>query len=292
MTRRPPPLNALQAFEAAARHSSFAKASIELNITRSAVSHRIKVVENHFGAKVFDRSSKMIELTSAGAAYLAVARKALSALDQLAEQWTVSRKRPVRISAPPTFARMILMPRLLSYLALSPLAEVAVELSMSQLDFRTSEADLYIRFGVGCYVDMECQLLHQEPVVAVASPDFIAAQRIHRLGDLAQPHLLRSRLEPWRPWLMTAGLDWSEPKVGHRFEDLALLYEAAAGGLGVALARQSLAAPLIRTGALQPLFGIEAVPEHAYYLVHSRHALQRPEVSRLVDWLLRGETNA
>jgi len=287
MNNRLPPIHALTAFEAAARLASFAKAAVELNITRSAVSHRIRLIENTLNAPLFERSKHGVELTPTGAAYLPRARKAVSALQELGD-YNDARLQRLRITltAPPSFSRQVLLPLLQPFLREYPDIEITLEVAMSQVDFRASAADLNIRFGVGNYEGVECQLLLREAVFAVASEHYAAELGLEVPEDLSRALLLRSRLEPWRPWFAAAGLDWSEPRSGHRFEDLSLLYSAAASGLGIALARRSLARPLLREGALVPLFGVEALSTYSYYLLYDSAARERPAVARLIDWLL------
>lgn len=279
-------MHALYAFEAVARLFSFSKAAEELNVTRSAVSHRIQMLEDLLGAPAFERGRPSLSLTPTGAAYLIVVRKALAALTDVAAQ-TGERPNKTRITmtAPPTFARMVILPRLKSFLDSHPNIEIALEISNSQLDYKAGEFDLDIRFGTGHHVGRESRILLDEVIFPVASPSYIKERCITAPADLKHAQFLRSRLEPWRPWFSAAGLDFQEPTEGHRFEDLSLLYHAAAQGLGVALARASLVRPLLDAEALVPLFDVMAKSDYAYYALYEQGSFDRPEVASFVDWL-------
>lgn len=285
--KKAPPLHVLQAFEAVARLSSFSKAATELNVTRSAVSHRIEMLEDLLGALAFERTPRSPRLTPTGAAYLVAVRRALAALDDVAAlTGEPGRKKRITMSMPPTIARMVVLPRLKGFLSQHPNVEIALELSLSQVDCKAGETDFDVRFGTGHHVGMESRVLLDEPIFPVASPTYIEQHRLECPADLSGAQLLRSRLEPWKPWFAAAGLAWLEPDKGHRFEDLSLVYVAAAEGLGVALGRGLLVRPLLETGALVPLFDIAARSPHAYYVVYEKTALARPEVASMVDWLL------
>lgn len=289
MVKRAPPLHVLFAFEAVARLSSFSKAAEELSVTRSAVSHRIQMLEEMLGSPVFDRTQRSLMPTPTGAAYLIAVRRALAALNDVAAQvGETSRKKRIALTMPPTIARMIVLPRLRSFLDQYPDVEVSIELSMSQLDYKVGDTDLDIRFGTGNHAGMESRCLLGEPIFVVASPRYVEENGLREPKDLARAQFLRSKLEIWRPWFVAAGLDWDEPRAGHRFEDLSLLYQAAASGLGVALARASLAKPLLDAGALVSLFDVTAASPYAYYLVYHQAVVERLEVASLLEHLLQG----
>lgn len=290
MTKRTPPLHVLYAFESVARLTSFTRAAAELNVTRSAVSRRIQMLEHQLSEAVFERGTRSVMLTSTGAAYLITVRKALIALEDVAEQsGAAPRKKRLSLTMPPAFARMLMLPWLRLFLQQNQDIEVSVEISMSQLDYRVSDTDLDIRFGTGKHKAMESYVLVKEKVFPIASPTYIDRLGLNEPRDLARAHLLRSRLEPWSPWFQAAGLDWDEPDSGHRFEDLSLLYHAAEMEMGVALARGSLARSLLKSGAVRQLFETAADSPYTYHLVYNRDVLKRPEVARFVESLLAAD---
>lgn len=288
MAKRFPPLPVLQAFETACRLGSFSAAANELNVTRSAISHRISLLEDLLGGPVFERDTRNIILTPTGAAYLPRVSKALVALDDVAKPIVAGpRVQHIRLSMPPTIARMVVLPRLKPFLDRHPEIEIALELSQSQLDYRTHDTDIDIRFGTGRHPGKECRRFSDDLVFPVASPDYAERHKLETPADLDRAKLLRSRLEPWKPWFNAAGLpDRSEPERGHRFEDLALAYHAAALGMGVALARAALARNLLASGNLVRLFETEAHSPHAYYVVYDSGVMERPACAALLAWLL------
>ena len=285
-----PPLHALRAFEAAARHGSFTKAADELCVTRSAISHRIQLLEALLGQPLFQRKGQALALTAKGSAYLASVSKALDSLQDIAlpnSADVAAGTWPVVVATPPTFARMTLVPRLGEFLAAHPGIEMAIHVSAPLLDSSSGEADVEIRFGRGVYPGLESHPLLDEPVFPVCSPDYASRVKLRKPDDLKQAVLLRSSLEPWRPWFSAAGLPWEELSTGPRFEDLALLYQAAAESQGIALARASLVRPQLDSGTLMKVFDISAQSPHAYYMVDERHSPERPEVASFIDWLRR-----
>lgn len=288
MAKRFPPLPVLQAFESACRLGSFSAAASELNITRSAVSHRISLLEDLLEESVFERHTRNIVLTPTGAAYLTRVSKALLALDDVAKPIVAGpRVVRIRLSMPPTIARVVVLPRLKPFLDRHPEIEIALELSQSQLDYRTHDTDIDIRFGTGHHPGKECRRFGADFIFPVASPDYIDRHNLKTPADLDRAHLLRSHLEPWKPWFDAAGIpDRGKPDRGHRFEDLALAYHAAALGMGVALARPALARNLLSSGDLVRLFEIEARSPHAYYIVCDAGVMERPACAALVAWLL------
>ncbi|MFZ6655296.1 LysR substrate-binding domain-containing protein [Undibacterium sp. TJN19] len=288
MATRLPPVHALSAFEAAARHSSFAVAAEELCITPSALSHRIRLLEEHLCERVFVREGRSVTLTEFGRRYLDVVRVALRTLSDfpLPNKITQSQLR-VKVTVPPTFARYMFMPHLASFTSQHPDIEIEVYLFVPLYDLSLSESDVEIRFGAGEYPNLVTKKLFVEPSFVVASPDYLKTlPAIRTPADLRHAKLLRSALEPWQPWFEVAGLDWPEPTSGLRVDDLGLLLEAVKHGHGIGLTRQQFAQDMINAGEVVRVFDTQlASPPHAYYLVHEAQANIRPEVQLFIDWM-------
>ncbi|MCH8619636.1 LysR substrate-binding domain-containing protein [Undibacterium sp. TS12] len=288
MATRLPPVHALSAFEAAARHSSFAVAAEELCITPSALSHRIRLLEEHLCERVFVREGRSVTLTEFGRRYLDVVRAALRTLSDfpLPNKVTQSQLR-VKVTVPPTFARYMFMPRLAEFMRQHPDIEIEVYLFVPLYDLSLSESDVEVRFGAGEYPNLVTKKLFVEPSFAVASPAYLKSlPPIQAPADLRHAKLLRSALEPWQPWFEVAGLDWPEPSTGLRIDDLGLLLEAVKHGHGIGLTRQHFAQDMIRRGEVVRVLDIQlATPPHAYYLVHEAQANIRPEVQLFIDWM-------
>lgn len=288
MATRLPPVHALSAFEAAARFGSFAIAAEELCITPSALSHRIRLLEEHLCERVFVREGRSVTLTEFGRRYLDVVRAALRTLSDfpLPNKATQNQLR-VKVTVPPTFARYMFMPRLASFTDAHPDIDIEVFLFVPLYDLSLSESDVEVRFGAGEYPNLVTRKLFIEPAFAVASPAYLKTIPVLRTpADLHHARLLRSALEPWQPWFEAAGLDWAEPTHGLRIDDLGLLLEAVRHGHGVGLTRQQFAQDMIARGEVVRVFDTQlATPPHAYYLVHEAQPSQRPEVSLFIDWM-------
>ena len=248
--RRLPPLHCLQAIEAVARLGSVVAAADELCVTASAISHRLRQLEVWLGQPLIARPQPLT-LTAHAVQYAMAARAALAGLEALpAPRADTSRR--LLVAVPPTFARNILVPRLAAFTETHPDIELELQLTIPLLDVKAGEADVEVRYGGGQYADAGGpELLLAEPVFPVAAPTYIA-----RTGPFDTPaalrkaHLLRSPLEPWRPWFAAAGLDWPEPAHGVQFNDLGLLMEAAVAGQGIALGRRTIIRHWLAAGLL------------------------------------------
>ena len=285
---RLPPVHALSAFEAAARLNSFALAADELCITPSALSHRIRLLEDFVGERLFIRDGRSFALSEFGRRYLDVVRSALRTLTEFPMPHRSAPVQPrVKVALPPTFARYLFVPRLAEFTRLHPDIVVEVFLSVPLYDLSLSESDVEVRFGAGNYPGIITEKLFEEPAFAVASPAYLAqVGPIATPSDLRRATLLRSALEPWQPWFEAAGLDWPEPSGGLRVDDLGLLLEAIRYGYGIGLTRQHFAESALASGDLVRLFDVElASPPHAYYLVYEKPAQERAEVTLFLDWM-------
>jgi LysR family transcriptional regulator, glycine cleavage system transcriptional activator len=260
-----PSIEALRAFEAAARLGSFERAADELAITASAVGKRIATLEDLLGAALLARGGRTLTQTALGKEYLGQVRAALGLLAAVPlHQRARQRRRMLRVSAPPTFARHVLVPALPAYTAAHPEVELEVVLSIPFLqDGLGIEADIEVRHGpLG---SPGLALLMDEAVLPAASPALIERLGWPRLpAELSGWPLLRTPVEPWQPWFRAAGLDRPEPADGPRLVDLGLTLEAALAGQGVALVRPSLARGWLRRGALRVLFDLPAQPAQQY----------------------------
>jgi len=279
---RLPSIDGLRAFEAAARLGTFERAADELAITASAVSKRVATLEELLGTGLLVRTGKTLALTASGKEYLAQVRAALGLLAAMPlHQRRAQHRERLRVTAPPTFARQILVPQLEHYTRPHPHVELELLLSIPYLDTAAPDCDVEIRAGEGGLPGT--RVLLDDRVLPVAAPNLIERLKPLRTpADLAGAPLLRTPLEPWTPWLRAAGLDWPEPDAGPRLVDLGLTLEAAVSGQGVALARPTLARHWLDTGTLRPLFRITAPAAHPYQ-VRSRD--DSPAAAAFVAWL-------
>ncbi len=288
MATRIPPVHALSAFEAAARHGSFALAAEELCITPSALSHRIRLLEEFVGERLFLRDGRNVGLSEFGRRYLDVVRQALRTLtDFPMPRRAASAQQRVKVTAPPTFARYLLVPHLASFTEQHPEIAVEIYLSVPLYDLALAESDVEVRFGPGKYPNLQCDKLFSEPTFAVASPQYLKqVGAINTPADLEKATLIRSALEPWQPWFEAAGLDWPEPSAGVRVDDLGLLLEMVKHGHGVGLTREHFARDMIAAGEIVRLFDMQmASPPHSYFVVYEKQVSERPEVVAFLQWM-------
>ncbi len=263
-----PSIDALRAFESAARLGSFDRAAAELSITASALSKRISSLELLIGTPLFDRASRAVALTASGKEYAEQVRSALNQLGSIAlHTRTAQATTRVRVLAPPTFAREILVPELSAFTTKNPQLEIEIVVAIPYLNREMPEADVTIHFGPRSAGEP----LLFEPVFAVAAPGFAKRHGVMQPADLirAKPAVPRIRcpLEPWVPWFAGQGISAQEPASGLKVVDLGLMLEAAARGHGVALARTHIAGRWLQSGALVRLFpGVEIPPHDGYSL--------------------------
>jgi LysR family glycine cleavage system transcriptional activator len=287
-----PPLHALAAFEAVARLQSFARAADELCVTHGAVSHRIKVLEAHFGTPLLFRGAGAVMLTTQGTCLLTAVLKALSTLQEASQR--LSHARPiVTVSAGPSSAHNWLVLRLGSFYRDNP--DIDLEIKVTKLTTRkkrvsveSGEVDIALRYSnEEEWSGLQCVKLMDVELFPVCSPGYRQALGgLATIAELRKSVLLRLPHEPWKPWFDAAGLSWAEPVAGPLFGDASLMLDAAANGQGVALARSVLVERDLTSGRLMRLFDISLPSAKAYCAVSSPAAGARPEVRRFIEWLV------
>ncbi len=281
---RIPPIQCLLTFEALARLRSVSQAADELCVTPSAVSHRVKQLEQILGTKLFGRAD--FSLTTEGSEYLAHVREGLSILERFPSAQSAPGKRKLRLAVTPTFARSILIPRLRQFTEAYPEIDLTLQVSIPLLDVVAEDADLVVRFGTGRYADVEHVCLARDEVTPLASPAFVREHGpFDSVDDLQGARLLRSPLEPWRTWFSAHQRDWSEPVEGSQFNDIGLMCDGAAAGMGIGLVRLRLGLPWLENGSLVRLFERSVPSPHAHYLCWNTGAMDRWECAAFADWL-------
>jgi LysR family glycine cleavage system transcriptional activator len=292
--RRLPPLNALRAFEAAARHLNFSRAADELSVTPGAVSQQIQNLEDYVGAALFKRTPKGLLLTDAAQMALPALREAFDRLAEAASLLTAAVDgRRLTLTAAPSFAAKWLVPRLGHFEEKHPQVDVWLSAGMEVVDFATGEVDIAIRYGGGRYPGLEVIRLMSETVIPVAAPSLLEA---HPLSDPSQltSHILLHDGSPdadescpdWAMWLAARGIKGVDGSRGPRFNQSSLVIEAAANGRGVALAKRALAQADLESGRLVVPFQIATAVDFAYYVVHPKAKGRLPQVKAFVSWLL------
>jgi len=285
--KRIPPIQCLLTFEALARLRSVTQAAEELFVTPSAVSHRVKQLEQIIGTKLFGRAD--FSLTTEGSEYLAHVREGLTTLQKFpgaAGQSANPGKRKLRLAVTPTFSRSILIPRLRQFTEAYPEIDLTLQVSIPLLDVVAEDADLMVRFGTGRYADVEHVCLMQDEVTPLASPAYVREHGpFDSPEDLEGQALLRSPLEPWRTWFAANQQDWPEPLEGSQFNDIGLMCDAAAAGMGIALVRLKLGAPWLDNGSLVRLYEHNVASPHAHYLCWRTGMMDRWECAAFAEWL-------
>lgn len=282
-----PPLHILGAFEAAARHRSFTRAADELCVTKSAISHRIKLLEALFEVPLFVRRSDGLDLTPQGQFFLGAVREALATLQAACAQMPREQRRIVRVSVRPAFASNWLVQRVGEFHRLHEDIDLEIYAS-KKTNIRAVGADVAICYGKAEeWAGFECTRLLTGHLLAVCSPAYRDT-----LGDLEHPRdllrtiLLRLPRHPWAPWFKAAGVKCAEPTKGPLFSDAHLMLNAAAGSQGVALAFSALAQNDLAAGRLVRLFDLSIPSDCAYFAVYQKSALLKPEVVVFLEWLV------
>jgi LysR family transcriptional regulator, glycine cleavage system transcriptional activator len=287
MADRLPPMQALRAFEAAARMRSLTRAAESLHLTHGAISHQIKALEADFGVRLVERAGRGIRLTDQGERFASRVRAALSDLADAVREVTESTSpRQLRVSVMPSLAARWLLPRIGRFFAKHPEIDLDVSANSALADFRRDDIDAAIRYGGGNYPGAVAEHLMDDVYFPVCSPRLAGGRLPVRPADLAHHTLLRSENEFWQPWFAAAGLDWPEPTRGPMFNDASHVLQAAIEGQGVALARSSLIGNDLTNGVLVRPFQITLPSPHQYFLVYPPRLAHSPKLAVFRQWVL------
>lgn len=306
-TNRLPPLNALRAFEAAARHLSFKNAARELHVTPGAVSHQVKLLEEHLGVALFRRLTRALELTPEAHALLPKVQEGLGALAQAVERVRAgSGEGALTVIAPPNFAARWLIPRLGSFTGAHPNLELHIASRPAMIDGRADGIPLppadardssplaMVRFGDGRYPGSRVDEVFSAAYVPVCSPKLLEGEHpLHTPYDLRFHTLLHDDtvLEEgarpsWADWLQSVGVEGVDTSRGPHFSDASLSLEAALEGMGVALAMKPLVHGDVEAGRLVLPFDIAAPASYSYYLVTPENGQASGAVAAFREWIL------
>ncbi|HKP25701.1 MAG TPA: LysR substrate-binding domain-containing protein [Dongiaceae bacterium] len=247
-----PPLDTLRAFEAAARAGSFSAAASTLNLTHGAISRRIARLEGWLGLRVFERQARGIALTPEGQRLFQRTQEAFALIADTSDRWSEPRgPAVVRVNSMPSVCSLWLMPRVARFEAGNPPLRVILLIDQRTVDLADTGVDLAVRCGRGGLPGRLSVKLFEEWCFPIAAPDL--AKRIGS-GDperlLAAPLIHDSDASGWRAWFAAHGLDYRPRPQDRRFEDYNLVLDAAACGLGVALARPPLVHGPMESGRL------------------------------------------
>lgn len=291
MRRRLPSLNALKAFEAAARYLSFTRAAEALFVSQAAVSHQIKGLEEQLDTCLFHRRARSLELTDAGSRLYPKVQQAFDLLEQGVREAKVrSERQGLTISVLPSFASGWLVRRLARFTSAHPTVSVRLNPTIALADFLTDDIDIGIRYGLGNYPDLVSEHLMDEDIFPVCAPSL--AGQLQRPEDLERVTLLHDDGHgQWSTWLEAIGVRGVDVSRGPVYTDSTMVIQAAIEGHGVALARSGLCGDALKDGRLVKPFAHAMPSRFAYYVVYPREYAQRPEVLAFVRWI-RGEIAA
>jgi LysR family glycine cleavage system transcriptional activator len=308
MSQRLPPLNALKAFESAARYLSFKRAAHELNVTPAAISHQVKALEDYLGIKLFRRMNRALELTAAARAALP---RLSAGFETLAQAVAAMGPHPdsgqLTVSVAPSFAARWLMPRLHRFFAAHPEVDVRISartrllnrggqgdaVERATIENWLEESDIAILYGHGDYPGYRVDKLLALTIAPLCSPQLVQGENpLRSLNDLHFQTLVHddtgARYDGvafWDVWLSAAGVEGVDTSRGSHFSQPVLALDAASDALGVVATFPVLATSELAVGRLILPFELQVPLQSAYYLVFSDAAV-RPVVIAFRDWLL------
>jgi len=294
-TDRIPPLNALRAFEAAARRMSFTKAAEELNVTPGAISQQIRQLEDYAGTPLFKRTGRSVLLTDAAQATLPLVRDAFERISEAGRVMQApAPKGRVMVSSAPSFAAKWLAPKLDAFHQSHDGIEAWISADMGLTDFTTADADFAIRYGAGTYEGLKSEKLMDETVLPVCSPALLEGDDpLRRPAHLARHTLLHDEsgendpsCPDWASWLRARSVTGVDASRGPRLNQGVLVIEAAASGRGVALAKRAIASADLATGRLVAPFADGSTDiDFGYWIVWPKGRHLSPDVRAFIKWL-------
>lgn len=290
MRRSLPPLNAVRAFEAAARHESFAQAADELAVTPSAVSQQVKALEDILGCALFARHARGLSLTAAGRRYLPGLSEALDLIAEASRTAaTGADDRTLTVTCLGSFGALWLVPRLADFEILAPEIDVRLSTSDRVVDLARDGIDAGVRYGPGPYPHLHAEVLMEETVFPVCAPAM--AQRLQRLEDLAEVPLLHDTSAgaratySWPSWLRAHDVGGFDAARGPGFTNSTFLVQAAIAERGVMLGRSVLVHDALSAGTLVRPFETTLPAGSSYWFITTPDGPARPKIARFRDWL-------
>ena len=296
MSRPLLPLSGFRAFEAAARHLSFARAADELRVTPAAISHQVRTLEDYLGVPLFRRSGRRVLLTEAGQILLPDLRRSFDLMEAaMGQVKRLAAGGILTVSMSPSFAAKWLMPRIEHFRARHPDIDLRIDADVRLVDFSANEVDIVIRYGPGSYPGLKSVLLFEEELFPVCSPRLLSgAVPLRGVADLRQHTLLHDEtinfagpIPSWRVWLQTIGLEQAvDLNRGLRFNSSVTATQAAVDGHGVLLGRSLIVADDLAAGRLVRPFAESCPAGFGYYLVYPPQVASRANVRAFVDWII------
>ena len=284
MPGRPPSLRAIAAFEAAARHQSFAKAADELNLTHGAISHAIRSLEDRLGSELFDRQGRGVALTEPGRVLAGRVRLGIGLLSDAFETRPWIQRSKLVISVLPGFATRVLIPRLSRFRDLHPEIELEIRANWSLAPVGEREIDIGLRYGPGGWASLSAIKLLDETVFPVVSPEY--ARPLPKIpADLLQHGLITHPELSWRVWFAAAGIETPEPRPVLTIDDSVMMLDLVKAGAGIALGRSLISQSEIEAGRLRRLFDVEMKADYSYWMVWNPVSPKLSNIELFRAWL-------
>lgn len=286
-----PSLHALRVFEAAARHLNFRHAAEELCVTQAAVSQQIRILEEHLGLKLFDRTGRGVTLTASGRLYVGPIGTAFASITDATRRLTAAYgQQTLTLSVPPTFGIKWLMPRLPAFRESHPWTDVKLVVSIAPLGVVPTDADAAVWHGRGVWQGVVShRLFRNDSLVPVCSPKLLrGAKSLKTPDDLVRHTLLHAyrEFDDWRIWLKCAGVTGIDPTKGPLFDSTSGAVQAALQGHGIAIGHQPFVSEDLLEGRLVAPFAMQAQSDSTYYLVARNAKRQQPALKAFIEWIL------
>jgi LysR family glycine cleavage system transcriptional activator len=280
-----PPLNALRAFEAAARHQSFKEAGEELRVTPGAISRHVSNLESFLGLRLFVRRNRRVTLTRSGQAYL---RQVQDGLAQIARATAAlaarAGSRTLRLKLPPTFAARWLVPRLGRFHALHPRISVQITTSHDPADYENEDIDAAVQYGTALGPGLTGELLFHEMLIPICRAGLVPRCTPAELAGRALLHSLR-RPDDWPRWFQHVGAAGTALQQTLVFENSTLTYQGVLDGLGVAVAQVAFVADELRSGRLECPVPVPLSGAAAYFLSYPEEHARMPRLRAFHTWI-------
>ncbi|MFC0309648.1 transcriptional regulator GcvA [Gallibacterium trehalosifermentans] len=288
MVKRLPPLNALKAFDSAARHLSFTKAAEELFVTQAAVSHQIKILEDFLGTALFLRKNRTLELTEAGKSYFFDVNNILKKLMNATEKLTQNTGQTVlSINIPQTFGMQWLVPQLSKFNQRYPNIDVRINGVDHDEGLLSREIDIAVYYGKGDWKGLSVERLKEARLLILASPNLLNKQPIHQADDLRHYTLLHvHNRDNWQMALNSLKLEGMDLQHNPVFSHTFMALQAAIHGQGIVLANELLAQKEIEQGNLQEVLNLQLKDPKSFYVVYHSDRENDEKIKAFRDWLI------
>lgn len=283
-----PPMSAIRAFEAAARHQSFTRAAEELGMTQAAVSYQIKALEDRVGAALFVRMPRNVALTPAGQRLAPAVTEAFEMLRSAFASTARTVDNVLSLSVLPTIASHWLVPRLGRFQIAHPQFAVQLDASHEIVEFSQGEFDLAIRSGTGDWPGLDAHLLLPSHFTAMCSPSLLQGIALRSPADILKLPILSPHDPWWVQWFREAGIgevDLSD-RLDHSFGTQVFEGMAAMAGQGVALVNPFFFAADLASGRLVQMFDLVVTADRSYWIVYPKSRRRSPKIRAFVDWAL------